>query len=159
MRRLQGTWRVTVQPFICQTGVPIGQPFASLSTFARGGTMTGATSGAAYLPGQRTPDFGIWSRTDEHTFSAVTDAFILFDSSTPPTFCRPLALLSFPASIEERRGSRRQSRSTTMEFTSKAVTQFFDPDGKLLSRNCATAVAHRFDPPDSNVQDKEGDEQ
>jgi len=62
---LEGTWRVTVQPFICQTGVPIGPPFASLTTFARGGTLSGATSGRAFLPGQRTTDFGIWSRTDE----------------------------------------------------------------------------------------------
>jgi hypothetical protein len=159
MRRLQGTWRVTVQPFICQTGVPIGQPFASLSTFARGGTMTGATSGAAYLPGQRTPDFGIWSRTDEHTFSAVTDAFILFDSSTPPYILSAPRPPFFPSF---NRGTQRITQTIEVdndEFTSKAVTQFFDPDGKLLSRNCATAVAHRFDPPDSNVQDKEGDEQ
>jgi hypothetical protein len=42
---LQGTWRVTVQPFICQTGVPIGQQSASLLTFAlksqRGGVRDG----------------------------------------------------------------------------------------------------------------------
>jgi hypothetical protein len=141
---LQGTWRLTVQPFICQTGVPIGPPFASLSTFASGGTLSGATSGPAFLPGQRTPDFGTWSRTDEHTFSVVAEAFILFDSSMPPYILSAPLPPSLPIF---HRGTQRITQTIEVnndDFTSHAVTQFFDPNGKLLSRNCAMAAAHRF---------------
>lgn len=33
---LQGSWEVTVQPYICQTGAQVGLPFTSLLTFAKG---------------------------------------------------------------------------------------------------------------------------
>jgi hypothetical protein len=86
--RLQGTWRVTVTLHNCQTGAPIVS-FPSLLTFASGHTLIEVTSSPAFLPGQRTPGLGVWSRTDGHTFRAMSGAFILFPSlSTPPRFKR-----------------------------------------------------------------------
>ena len=49
---LQGTWRVTVTPFNCSTKVPLGSPFQALLAFARGGTLSGASSNSGFQPGQ-----------------------------------------------------------------------------------------------------------
>lgn len=141
---LQGTWKVTVQPYNCETGDPIGNPFASKLTFSHDGTMTGTTSSPAFLPGQRSPDFGIWSHTHGHTFNAVSEAFILFDSESPPfILSRPLPPPPFP---RFHIGTQRISQEIEVsddKLTSEALTQFFDSNGNLLSSNCANATAER----------------
>src|SRR5882762_10993049 len=60
--RLQGTWRVQVNPRNCQTGAPIPS-FSVLLSFARGGTLTEVMNAQALLPGQRTTGL----RSEEHT--------------------------------------------------------------------------------------------
>jgi len=37
--RLQGTWRVQINPINCQTGAPLPS-FSALVSYARGGTLT-----------------------------------------------------------------------------------------------------------------------
>jgi hypothetical protein len=102
----------------------------------------------AFLPGQRTPGLGVWSRTDGHTFSAVSDAFILFPSvSTPPGF---------------KRGVQRITQTIEVngdDLAAKASTQFFDTDGVQYDAGCATAVAHRFERVgrDNHDEDKDKD--
>ncbi len=81
---LQGTWRVAVQRTDCQTRANIGPPFASLLSFVLGGTFTEIPGTPTFLPGQRTPGVGVWTRTGERSFKAVSEAFILFDSVSPP---------------------------------------------------------------------------
>ena len=81
---LQGTWRVTVTPYNCSTRMPLGVPFHALLAFARGGTLSGASSNSGFQPGQYSASFGIWRQTGQRTYSAVTDAFILFSGGPFP---------------------------------------------------------------------------
>jgi hypothetical protein len=131
--RLQGTWRVTVTLHNCQTGAPLVS-FPSLLTFASGHTLIEVTSSPAFLPGQRTPGLGVWSRTDEHTFRAVSDAFILFPSvATPPGF---------------KRGVQRITQTIEVngdDLAATASNQFFDTNGVQYDAGCATVVAHRIE--------------
>jgi hypothetical protein len=130
--RLQGTWHLVVTLHNCQTRAALVS-FPSLLTFASGHTLTEVTSNPAFQPGQRTPGLGIWSRTDEHTFSATSDAFILFPSLTsPPGF---------------KTGVQRINQTIEVNgdnFTATASTQFFDSTGMLYNAGCATAVGQRF---------------
>lgn len=130
--RLQGTWRVQVTLHNCQTGAPLVS-FPSLLAFASDHTLIEVTSNPAFLPGQRTPGLGVWSRTDGHTFSAVSDAFILFPSvASPPGF---------------KQGVQRVNQTIEVngdQFTGNATTQFFDASGLQYNAGCATAVGQRF---------------
>lgn len=145
--KLQGTWRVQVTLHNCQTGDPLVS-FASLLTFASGHTLIELTSSPAFLPGQRTPGLGVWSRTDGHTFSAVSDAFILFPSvANPPGF---------------KRGVQRITQTIEVngdDFAANASNQFFDTDGVQYDTGCATAVGHRFERVggDNHEEDKDKD--
>src|SRR6266700_7161131 len=47
---LVGTWLFQVSIQDCNTGVPVGQPFLSLLTFAQGGTMTETTANPMFFP-------------------------------------------------------------------------------------------------------------
>ncbi len=116
------------------TGAPLAS-FKSLLSFARGGTLTGTTANPTFLPGQRTPDHGIWSREDGHTYRAVSEAFILFNSTPNP----PIPGFQ--------RGVQRITQAIDVkddQFTSAATVQFFDVAGNLLVTGCANAVAQRF---------------
>jgi len=131
--QIEGTWRVTVTQNVCATGAQIGLPFHSLLTFARGGTMTGTTASPAFQPGQRSGDYGAWTRTDGHDYSAVDEAFIIF-SAGPFT-----------------QGSQiiRHAISLTADgngFNDTASIQFYDVNGNPLlpTPGCATAVGQRL---------------
>ena len=50
---LRGTWFVRVTLRDCATNAPIGQPFSSLVTFHRGGTISESTNSRAFATGQR----------------------------------------------------------------------------------------------------------
>ena len=136
-RALAGTWLVQVQLRICATQDPLGAPFYSLLTFARGGTLTGTTSGPQFAPGQRTGDFGVWNDTGRRTFNAETEAFILADSAaTPPGLKRGLQRISQTIAIQKGDPNR---------FGSVAKVEFFDTNSVLLISGCATATGQRFE--------------
>jgi hypothetical protein len=127
---IEGTWRVTVTQKVCETGVPIGPPFQSLLTFARGGTLSGTTASAAFHPGQRSGDFGVWTQTRGRNYSALDEAFILFTAGT----------------FTQGRQTIKHSISLTREgFTDVASVQFYDLNGLPLLKTpgCATAVGQR----------------
>ena len=73
-RGLEGTWRVEVTLRDCNTGAPLGSPFRSLLSFARGGTMTETT--ARFSPALRGPGHGIWQQIQRSTFSSTLEAFL-----------------------------------------------------------------------------------
>lgn len=130
---LTGTWRVQVSLINCSTGQTFGPAFSSLSTFARGGTLTGTTRNPAFQPGQRTSDFGVWRQTGSSTYSADSEAFLEFTSSAPPIF---------------QAGTQRIIQSITLSgdsFDSVAITQFYDTAGNLVSSGCAHATATRYE--------------
>ena len=126
---LAGTWHVQVTLRNCATGVSIGQPFQSILSFQRGGTMSGTTSNPAFQPGQRTPDFGKWSYDGGQNYSATSEAYVLFNGG-------PFV-----------RGTQRITQSIQVEgdsFDSAAAVQFFDASQNLVTAACANAHGTRF---------------
>jgi len=133
--KLEGTWRVTVTLRNCDSGTTM-RPFQSLLTFARGGTLTGTTSSPDFLPGQRSPDHGVWSPAGGHAYRAVQEAFVLFDSPSRPN------RHSF------RSGTQRINQTIELknddEFTSSASTVYFDVSGTMIDTGCASAAGRRL---------------
>ena len=133
--RLQGTWRVQLNPRNCQTGAPLAS-FAVLLSFAQGGTLAEVMNSQAFLPGQRTTGLGVWSHTHGDTYKAVWDAFILFD--TPPTspgflFKRGVQRLMWDFEVDAH------------QMTIAASSQFFDTSGNPLAVTCASGTGTRFE--------------
>jgi hypothetical protein len=130
---LGGTWRVSVQQQNCATGQPLGPSFQSLLSFHDGGTMSGTTSNPSFAPGQRTSDYGVWSFQGNQTYSAASEALILFNSAPPAPFLR---------------GSQRIVQQISVygdTFTSVATVQFFDSSHNLYIAGCAVATGTRFE--------------
>jgi hypothetical protein len=127
---LAGTWNVQVTIQNCASGAPL-LSFKSILAFHQGGTLSGTTSNPMFAPGQRTSDYGIWSYVGNQTYSAASDAYILFDGG-------PVV-----------RGTQRITQAITVNgdtFSSVATTQFYDvnhaPHGPAL---CAVATGSRFE--------------
>jgi hypothetical protein len=128
---LAGTWRVTVQLQTCATpGVPLGSPFQSLLVFNTGGTMVGTTSNPGFAAGQRSDDLGAWSYSGSQTYTAASEAYILFASG-------PFVP-----------GTQRIAQAISVDgdqFTSAATVQFFDANHVQYRAACAVAQGQRFE--------------
>jgi hypothetical protein len=135
-KSLEGTWRVTVTPYNCQSGAPLGVSFHALLAFAQGGTMSSASANPGFQPGQFSAGFGIWKRTGRRTYTAVGDSFILFNGGP------------FPAGRQEIRHSIHVSADGN-QFTDRASVNYFDvndvpvPPFAPLIPGCATATGQR----------------
>ena len=57
----------------CTTGQAL-RTFPAVFSFARGGTVTAITAGQ--LPSLYTSTVGVWRHTEDHNYTAVTDAFL-----------------------------------------------------------------------------------
>jgi len=130
--KLQGTWRVQLNPTNCQTGAPLPS-FAVLLSFHRGGTLTEAMNAQAFQPGQRTTGLGVWSHTHDNAYKGVWDAFVLFDSAPPAPFKRGVQRLMWDFEVH---GD---------QMTFAASSQFFDTNGARLFATCATGTGTRFE--------------
>ena len=130
--KLAGTWRLHMTPKNCQTGVA-QPPFDFLVSFARGGTLTEVTNAPAFQPGQRSTGLGTWSHDRRNAYKSVSEAFILFDSSTPPGFKRGVQRLEWDIQV--------YGDQATIESAGK----FLDADGNLIVPTCATGSATRFE--------------
>ncbi len=131
---IEGTWRVTITQNVCETGAPIGLPFQSLLTFASGGTLSGTTANSAFLPGQRSTDFGIWSG-EGRNYKALSEAFIIF---TGGPFTQGSQTISHVINLTDDGNG----------FTDVASVEFSDCNGKPVAptatgHGCATAVGQR----------------
>jgi hypothetical protein len=130
-RRLEGSWMFQVSLQDCNSGTPIGAPFLSLLTFARGGTVTETTSNPAFVPPTvRGPGHGIWKHEEHRAYEATTTAFITVNGVL----------------------ARTQTITQTIELegedslrTTKASVKFFSPTGSLLMTGCAAATAKRIE--------------
>jgi hypothetical protein len=127
-RKLEGTWRVQVTIRDCQSGAAL-RTFPALLTFAQGGTLTETTAG--FPPALRTPGHGFWLQTGDHTYSAVSEAFLF----------NPIGGWT---------GTQRLTQAIEIgddpdEITSTATNEIFDTNGNLLVTGCSTAVASRFE--------------
>lgn len=127
---LRGTWVVEVQQQDCQTGAALGDPFRSLLTFARGGTMTETTSNPMFYPSERGPGHGVWSRTGDHKYRASSVALITLNGALTGS-------QTITQTIE-------MGNNPDMFQTTNAQVQFFAPDGTFLRGGCATASGTRF---------------
>lgn len=136
---LEGTWTVTITPYICATGEEFPQAaIKAYHTFTAGGTMLETTSGPTFQPGQRTAGNGFWERTGRGSYRAVFEAFVLFDSVNPPLFA--------PA---YKRGTQRFDQGILMQdadhWSSDAVVTFRDTAGAVVPpSNCARVAAERM---------------
>lgn len=129
VQHLSGTWRVQVSLQNCDTHTPLGPPFLSMLSFSGNGTMTGTTQNPLFAPGQRTSDLGVWQRTGRSTFTATSEAYILF-SATP--FVRGTQRIAQDISVDNN------------SFVSVATVQFFDVTNAPVLSACAVATATRF---------------
>jgi hypothetical protein len=135
---LQGTWGVTVTPYNCSNKLPLGFSFRALLAFARGGTLSGASSNAGFQPGQYSASFGVWRQTGQRTYSAVTDAFILFSGGP------------FTAGTQEIRHTIHVSADGN-RFIDEASLNYVDvndvpiPPQAPLIPGCATAAGQRVE--------------
>ena len=126
-RMLEGTWTVQVTQVDCQSGNPLGNPFQSLLTFGRGGTLTETTSNPNFFPAERGPGHGVWAYK-QPAYSAASTAFITSNGALVKT-------QTITQNIQLGNGD---------QLTSAATVQFFDPSGNLLGSGCATATGRRF---------------
>ncbi len=130
---LEGTWRVRITVFDCQTGELISA-FRALETFARGGTLTG-TSAAIVFPNVLSPAHGVWSADpkrdgSERSYRAASTAFITRDG-----------VLVLTQVITQ----NIQIGNNPDEFVSNVSAEFFNPDGELVSGpGCGTAAGERM---------------
>jgi hypothetical protein len=120
---IEGTWVVTINPAFCVAEGPFnagddipGVPkVTAYLTFGRGGTLTETNSNANFEPGQRGPGHGYWDRTGKTSYQFAFQAFIQFDSTSPP--------------VHYRRGYQRLDQTLEMqtddEFTTFGSVQFF----------------------------------
>jgi hypothetical protein len=129
-RSLQGTWLIQISLADCSTGAPIGAPFLSLGTYARGGTTTDTTSNGSFYPAVRGPGHGVWQRTGDHSYRALSMAFITLNGA-----------LTRIQTIDQKIDVQSDD---SFQTTSAAVT-FTKPDGTLLGGGCAKATGTRLE--------------
>lgn len=128
---LEGSWTVQVTQVNCETGAPLGSPFLSLLTFAKGGTLVETTSNPMFFPAVRGPGHGVWSYSKDHSFKAVSVAFITMDGALVKT-------QTISQSIEMKDGPN------SFRTTSASVV-FVPVAGGPSVTGCATAVGKRIE--------------
>lgn len=87
------------------------------------------TSSAAFLPGQRTSEIGVWESTGPQTYRSVREAYILFDGGL------------------FQKGAERITETIQVngdQTTHVNTAEFYDEDGNLLRSGCSMAVGERF---------------
>jgi hypothetical protein len=127
-RGLQETWRVQVTVSDCQTGA-VQRTFPALFAFAKRGTLPNTTAGQP--PALFTPGFGVWRRTDDHNYSAVSESFVFSPAGVW---------------IQTHRLTRAiQLDRDADEFTDAINLEIFNTSGNLIATGCGTSVARRFE--------------
>ena len=129
-QRLEGSWTFQISLQDCVLGTPIGAPFFSLLTFARGGTVLETTSNPMFFPAVRGPGHGVWKHSGGRTYEAVTTAFITVNGVLTRTQTITQAI--------ELEG--KDSLKTT-----SASVKFYSPAGSLLGMGCAVATGKRIE--------------
>lgn len=128
-RTLVGTWMVQVTRQDCQTHTQIGDPFLSLLTYNRGGTMTDTTSNPQFGQSVRGPGHGVWIHTNHHSYKVLSAAFVTMNGTLVSTQFLTQAI----------------NVTTPDDYVVPAASiQFVAPDGTILSSGCATAVGKRL---------------
>lgn len=129
---LIGTWQVKVTLLNCQTGDPLGPPpFSSLLTFARGGTLSEATTNPSFAIGQRSPGQGVWETKSHDVFYVRIVAFLNFST---PGFEAGQQIIEQTMTYEEQ----------SDQLSAVVAISFTDTNGGVYRQGCAMATARRF---------------
>jgi hypothetical protein len=124
---LEGTWRVQLTVQDCTTGQVL-RTFPALFAFAKGGTLTYATTGQP--PSATTTGLGVWKHTTGHSYSAVSEVFIFSPAG---------------AWIQTHRLTRAIDVSNDGdEFTDSVALQIFDTSWNQIVTGCGTSVGRRM---------------
>jgi len=124
---LEGAWRLQLTVRDCQTGAAL-RTFPALFTFAKGGTLTATTAGQS--PALFTPNLGVWRHVNDHSYSAVSEAFVFSPAG---------------AWIQTHRLTRAiEIGEDGNEFTDTVALEIFDTNGNVIVSGCGTSVATRF---------------
>jgi len=131
-RGLAGSWLFQISIQDCNSGAPLGQPFQSLLTFAKGGTLTESTSNPMFFPAERGPGHGVWRHHGSNTYIATSTAFITMNGvlARTQTITQTIEVLT----------------DDTLATTGASV-MFYKPDGTLLASGCAAATGTRIELP------------
>ena len=125
---LEGAWRLQVTVRDCNTGQAI-RTFPAVFTFSKGGTATVITAGQ--LPSLATSGLGVWGHSQDHNYSAVTDAFVFSPAGVW---------------IQTHRLTRAIQVSIDGDsFTDQVALQILDTAGNPIATGCATSVANRLE--------------
>ena len=131
-RTIQGAWRTMVTPVNCQTGDPLGPPFAGLFTFNKGGTMSEYGIGPGGSPAVRSPGHGVWQHELSWQNYSYTFTFYRYNSSG--VFI----------------GSQKVTSALELgesgdEFTTHSAVEILDANDNVIATFCATAAGTRFE--------------
>ena len=127
--KLEGSWDVKVTLLNCQSGLPVGPTTPSMLTFMRGGTMQ--EIGTRISPSLRAPGHGIWGYQSRGHYTATFQFFRFNADGTLAgrQIVRQEILLSNDGN----------------SFTSSATARVLDAGGNVITNNCSSGVATRFE--------------
>src|SRR6266550_167178 len=131
-RTIQGAWRTMITGVNCQTGDPLGPPFAGLFTFNKGGTMSEYGIGPGSSPALRSPGHGVWVHGQGWQVYSYTFTYYRYNASGVFVGSQKVtAALELGASGDE--------------FTTNSSIEVFDANDNLIGTGCATAAGTRFE--------------
>lgn len=128
---LEGVWKTTVTPRICETGEPLPTmpPFEGILTVNFGGTMAETSSGSA--PATRGPGHGVWKRLPGWQVYSMSFLFQRF---------APVGLVGTTVVRQEV-----QLDGSGDGFTSAGTVEIVAPNGTVLATICSTSTGTRFE--------------
>ena len=131
-RTIQGVWRTMVTGVDCQTGVPLGPPFAGLFTFNNGGTMSEYGIGPGSSPALRSPGHGLWEHEQSWQDYSYTFTYYRYDASGVFIGSQKVtSALELGASGDE--------------FTANSTVEILDANGNVIATFCAVNAGTRFE--------------
>jgi hypothetical protein len=131
-RTIQGVWRNMVTPVNCQTGVPLGPPFASLLTFNNGGTMSEYGINPGGSPVLRSPGHGVWEH--ERSWQDYSYAFTFYRYDSSGVFIG-----------SQRVRSASELGASGDELTTHSSVEILDANGNVIATFCAEVAGTRFE--------------
>jgi hypothetical protein len=131
-RTIQGVWRTMVTPVNCQTGDPLGPPFAGLFTFNKGGSMAEYGIGPGGSPALRSPGHGVWEQA--HGWQDYSYAFTYYRYNSSGVFI----------------GSQKVTSALELaesgdEYTAQSAVEILDANGNVIATFCAVNTGTRFE--------------
>ena len=131
-RTIQGAWRTMITGVNCQTGDPLGPPFAGLFTFNKGGTMSEYGIGPGSSPALRSPGHGVWHHDQGWQNYSYAFTYYRYDASG-----------AFIGS--QKVTSELELASSGDEFVSRSVVTVLDANDNVTVTRCATAAGTRVE--------------